>query len=110
MHQPQRPRSEEFYEELENTISKVLNKDILIIRGDFGAKVGPDTYENWAGTVGQYGTGTTNDRGLCLLEFVSNQRLIIANTLYPHKLSRRTTLHVPNGQTHNQTDFILTPK
>ena len=27
----------------------------------------------------------------------------------PHKLSRRITWHVPNGKTHNQIDFVLTP-
>ena len=101
---------EEFYEELENAIKKVPKKDIIIVQGDFNAKVGPDAYENWAGTVGQYGTGDTNDRGLRLLEFASSQRLTIGNTLYPHKLSRRTTWHAPNGKTHNQIDFILTPR
>ena len=89
---------EAFYEELENTIKKIPKKDILIVQGDFNAKVGPDAYDNWAGTVGQYGTGNTNDRGLRLLEFAGSQRLTIANTLYPHKLSRRTTWHAPNGK------------
>ena len=101
---------EAFYEELENTIKKIPKKDILIVQGDFNAKVGPDAYDNWAGTVGQYGTGNTNDRGLRLLEFAGSQRLTIANTLYPHKLSRRTTWHAPNRKTHNQIDFILTPR
>lgn len=82
---------EEFYKKLENIIRKVPNKKILIIQGDFNAKVGPDAYENWAETDGQYITGTTNNRLLHLLEFVSNQRLTITNTLYFHKLSRTTT-------------------
>ncbi|XP_076438321.1 uncharacterized protein LOC143277407 [Babylonia areolata] len=78
--------------------------------GDFNAKIGSDAYNDWAGTVGQYGTGDTNDRGLRLLEFACSQRLTIANALYPHKLSRRTTWHAPNGRTHNQIDFVLTPR
>ena len=101
---------EEFYEELEDTIKKTPRKDILIIQGDFNAKIGPDAYDQWAGTVGQYGTGETNDRGTRLLEFACTHRLTIANTLYPHKRSRRTTWHAPNGKTHNQIDFILTPR
>lgn len=108
MHQPQRPRSEEFYEELENTISKVLNKDILIIQGDFNAKVGPDAYENRAGTVGQCGTGATNDRRLCLLEFVSNQRLTITNTLYPDKL--KDNMACAEWENTQQNLFHLTPR
>ena len=101
---------EEFYEELERTVQKVPKKDILIVQGDFNAKIGPDAYDEWAGTVGRYGTGETNDRGLRLLEFASSKRLTIANTLYPHKLSRRTTWHAPNGMVHNQIDYILTPR
>ena len=99
-----------FYEELEKTIKKAPKKDIIYIMGDFNAKIGPDAHANWAGTVGKYGTGETNDRGLRLLEFASSHKLTIANTLYPHKLSRRTTWHSPNGKTHNQIDFILVPK
>ncbi|XP_076443957.1 uncharacterized protein LOC143282244 [Babylonia areolata] len=100
---------EEFYEKIEDTIKKAPQKDIIIVQGDFNAKIGSDAYNDWAGTVGQYGTGDT-DRGLRLLEFACSQRLTIANTLYPHKLSRRTTWHAPNGRTHNQIDFVLTPR
>ena len=101
---------EEFYEQVENVIKKIPKKDITIIQGDFNAKVGPDAYKDWQGTIGQYGTGETNERGLRLLEFASNQRLTIANTLFPHKPSRRTTWHAPNRRIHNQIDFILTPR
>ena len=52
---------EAFYKELEDTIKKTPNKDIVHVMGDFNAKIGPDAYANWAGTVGRYGTGETND-------------------------------------------------
>ena len=101
---------EEFYAELDRIIAKVPRKDILVVQGDWNAKIGPDAYQQWAGTVGRYGIGETNDRGLRLLEFAQHHRLTITNTLYPHKLSRRTTWHSPNGQVHNQIDYILTPQ
>ena len=101
---------ETFYEELEQTIKKAPRKDIVYVMGDFNAKIGPDAHAHWAGTVGRFGTGETNDRGLRLLEFASSHKLTIANTLYPHKPSRRTTWHSPDGKTHNQIDYILTPK
>ena len=100
---------EELYEQIENTLKKVPKIDLIIIQGDFNAKIGPDAYEMWPGTVGRYGVGETNDRGLRLLEFASSHRLTIANTLYP-KTSRRTTWHALNGKTHNQIDFIMTPR
>ena len=41
---------------------------------------------------------------------MQSHRLTVANTPHPHELSRTATWHAPNGQVHNQTDFILTPQ
>jgi len=101
---------EEFYEQLDNTIAEVPKKDILVITGDWNAKVGPDSYNNWKGTVGRFGLGDTNDRGLRLLEFAKKHRLTLANTLHPQKPSRKATWHHPSGNYHNQIDFILMPQ
>ena len=95
-----------FYELLESTITEVP-KDILIVQGDWNAKVGPDAYENWGGTVGRFGISETNDGGLRLLEFARSHCLALANTLHPHKLSQTATWHSNNGHIHNQIDFIL---
>ena len=96
-----------FYGLLESTITEVHKKDILIVQGDWNIKVGPDTYENWPGTVRRFGIGETNDRGLRLLEFARSHCLTLANTLHLHKLSQTATWHSNNGQVHNQIDFIL---
>ena len=101
---------EEFYEQLENTIAKVPKKDITLVVGDWNAKVGTDSYKDWSGTVGRFGTGQTNARGLRLLEFGKHHQLTLANTLHPQKISRRTTWHAPNGKVHNRIDFILAPQ
>ena len=50
---------------------------------------------------------TTNERGLRLLQFVTYNKLGLANTYDPHKASRRWTWHSLNGQHHNQIDYIL---
>lgn len=98
---------EEFYDQLQNLVNDIPKKDILITMGDWNAKVGQDAYQDWSGTVGRFGLGETNDRGLRLLEFASTHRLTLANTLHPHKASRTHTWHSPNGQVHNQIDYIL---
>ena len=82
-----------FYELLGSTITEVPKKDILIVQGVWNAKVGPDAYENWAGTVGRFGISGTNERGLRLLEFARSLCLALANTLHPHKLSQTATWH-----------------
>ena len=101
---------EEFYEDLNSIIDKVPKKDILIVLGDWNAKVGADAYQDWAGTAGKFGFGETNDRGVRLLEFARSHHLTLANTLHPHKPSRTTTWHSPDGNVHNQIDYILAPQ
>ena len=49
-------------------------------------------------------------KGLRLLEFATFNDLVLANTFGHHKASRRWTWHSPNGQPHNQTDYILVRK
>ena len=52
----------------------------------------------------------TNERGLRLLEVASFNDLVLVNTFGHHKASRRWTWHSPNGEHHNQIDYILVRK
>ena len=45
---------ETFYDELEEIIKKTTKNDLLIITGNWNAKVGPDAHNQWAG---QWGAG-----------------------------------------------------
>ena len=42
-----------------------------------------------------------------LLEFAHRHKMTMVNTLFPHRISRRTTWHSPDGVTHNQIDYIF---
>ena len=72
--------------------------------------MGPDAYLAWKGTTGKLGSGTTNDRGLMLLEFAKFNDLVLTNTLHPEKPSWKATWHSPDGKTHNMIDYILINK
>ena len=98
---------EDFYEQLQEVLDKTPKTDILVVQGDWNAKVGEDAYQYWEGTCGKYCNTTSSERGLRLLEFASYNNLILANTLGPHKVSRRVTWHSPNGEHHNQIDYIM---
>ncbi|XP_071497554.1 uncharacterized protein [Diadema antillarum] len=97
---------EEFYTELQNTVEKTNKKDILIIQGDWNAKVGIDEQRDWKEHYGTSCNENTNDRGRRLLEFATYNNLALANTLGHHKDSRCWTWHAPNG-THHQIDYTL---
>ena len=67
-------------------------------------------YEAWSNSTGRYGLEKTNERGFRLLEFSQKHKLVVANTLHPQNNSKKSTWNSPDGKTHNQIDFILTPQ
>ena len=77
-----------------------------MVQGDWNAKIREDAYEYWIGTCGRYCYTKSNERGLRLLELAS-YNLMLANTFDPHKASRRATWHSPNGNHHNQIDYMV---
>ena len=99
-----------FYQQLQETIDKTPKKDILVVQGDWNAKVGKDAQADWGEVCGPYCNVETNERGLRLLEFATFNNLVLTNTLGPHKPSRRWTWHSPDGKHHNQIDYILVKK
>ena len=98
---------EEFYDQLQEVLDQTPKKDILIVQEDWNAKVGEDAHKNWKSTCGRFCNPTTNERGLRLLEFASSNDLVLTNTFGAHKASRRWTWHSPNGEHHNQIDYIM---
>ena len=80
-----------FYQPLQETIDKTPKKDVLVVQGDWNAKVGKDAQADWGEVCGPYCNVKTNERGLRLLEFATFNNLVLTNTLGPHKPSRRWT-------------------
>ena len=72
--------------------------------------MGKDACGNWQGICGLLCNDYTTERGLCLLEFATFNDLVLANTFGHRKTSRRWTWPSPNGQHHNQIDYILVRK
>ena len=80
------------------------------MQGNWNAKVGKDACENWQDICGPFCNDDINERGLRLVKFANFDDLVLANTSGHHKPSRRCTWHSPNGQHHNQIDYILARK
>jgi len=101
---------EEFFDTLQEEMNKLPPREEIVLLGDFNASVGNDMYENWSEVVGKYGIGTHNQRGSNLLQFCAINDLIIANTIFKHKESRRYTWISPDLTTKKQIDYILMPR
>ena len=62
---------EECYDHLQNVIDQTPKRYILVVQGDWNAKVGRDACENRRGICGPSWNDDTNERGLRLLEFAT---------------------------------------
>ena len=57
-----------------------MKKDILVVQGDWNAKVGRGACGNWQGICGPFCNDDTNERRLGLLEFATFNDLVLTNT------------------------------
>ncbi|GFO22708.1 craniofacial development protein 2-like [Plakobranchus ocellatus] len=97
---------EQFYEEIE--IAKVYLKSqvIIIIIGNFNAKVGDERVED---VVEPSGIGTVNERGSRLIEWFQINDFTITNTWYQNHPRQQWTWKSPSRR-RNKIDYILTQK
>ena len=91
------------YEDLEDLLELTPKKDVLLIIGDWIAKLGSqDTPQ----VTGKFGLGEQSEAGQRLTEFCQKNALVIANTLFQQQRSLYTWT-LPDGQHRNQIDYIL---
>ena len=68
-----------FYEDLQDLLELTPKKDVLVIIGDWNAKV---ESQETPGVTGKFGLGIWNEAGQRLIEFCQENTLVIANTLF----------------------------
>ena len=93
-----------FCEDLQDLLELTPKKDVLLIIGDWNAKVGT---QETPGVTGKFGLGVQNEAGQKLIEFCQENALVIANTLFQQNNTRLYTWTSPDGQHQNQIDYIL---
>ena len=89
-----------FYEDLQNLLELTLRKDVLLITGEWNAKVGS---QETPGVTGKFGLGVQNE-GQRLIEFCQENTLVIANTLVSSIQSAKTRLEADRGSDH---EFLI---
>ena len=71
--------AEQFYEDLQELLELIPQKDVLFIIGDWNAKVGS---QETPGVTGKFGLGVQNEAGQRLTEFCQENTLVMSNTLF----------------------------
>ena len=85
---------ERFYEDLQDLLELTPEKDVLLIIGDWNAKVGS---QETPGVTGKFGLGIRNEAGQRLTEFCQENTLVIANTLFQQHRRILYTWTSPDG-------------
>ena len=99
-------KKNEFYDLLSDLVQRTHKHDIIVITGDFNAKVGKQPYP-YQDIMGKHGEGIRNENGEKLCEFCATNEFLITGTLFPHKNIHKLTWTSPDGQTKNQIDHVL---
>ena len=68
-----------FYEDPQDLLELIPEKEVLFIIGDWNAKVGS---QETPGVTSKFGLGVQNEAGQRLTEFCQENALVIANTLF----------------------------
>src|SRR6218665_2646621 len=98
---------EDFYTALQEAMANTPSQDLIIVMGDFNAKVRKD-WETWKGAMGKFGYGEENERWERLLNFCLGNSLTVMNTaFYQRKANRKWTWESPDGKNRNMINFVL---
>ena len=84
-----------FYEDPQDLLELTSKKDVLLIIGDWNAKVGS---QETPGIAGKFDHGIQNEAGQRLTQFRQENALVITNTLFQEHKRRLYTWTSPDGQ------------
>ena len=98
---------EDLYGRLKYLIDTVPRRDVLIIMGDWNAKIGDKAIDGISGT---HGLGDRNEAGERMIELCEANQLIVTNTRFKQPIRRLYTWTSPDGLHRNQIDYILIQK
>jgi hypothetical protein len=102
-------QKEQFYEDLNRCCDQIPKHDVLLILGQFNAKIGNEQANK---SVAEQHTihEETSENGLILCQFTEANELIISSTHFNHKAIHKGTWKDPTGKTVNEIHHVLINK
>ncbi len=99
--------SDSFYADLQRTINTAPSNDLLLIIGDFNARVGKQQHQTSRKVVGPHAVDQINENGQRLIDFCAANNLIISNTFFQHKTAHQMTWMHPGNKKWHMLDYTL---
>jgi exonuclease III len=98
---------DKFYRDLQDLILSIPPHTVIILAGDFNARIGADFHESNKRIVGpNCYYANTNNNGQRLIELCESANLRPAHSHFNNRRSRMTTYESPTGEPH-QIDHIM---
>ena len=97
---------EEFYTKLQASLVSIPKHDVLLLMGDFNARVGKLNVGKER-FMGKEGIGEISANGEKLVDFCEENDLVIGGTLFMHRDIHKLTWTSPDGRTQSQIDHII---
>ena len=97
-----------FLDDLQDVVDRVPLTDVLMLMGDFNARVGSGNNNDlWWGVRGRHGVGRFNEAGEGFLEFCARNELTIMNTQFEKKQHHLATWKHPATKQSHMIDYIV---
>ena len=100
-----------FFSDLQDTLDRISPSDVLIMLGDFNARVGRlgniSANNDWAGTIGKHGLRERNEASEELLEVCATNQLTLMNTWFEKRDHHLGTWMHPATKKHHMIDYII---
>ena len=96
-----------FYKDLDATKKKCKSGEMLLVMGDWNAKIGCSMEQP---TIGGYGLGGRNEREDLLIDWCHENSMVATNTWFKIHPRRLYEWISPGDLTRNQNDYILSEK
>ena len=108
-HRANQEEKDKFYTDLQSQIDGVAEEDILVVVGDFNARVGSsERHEDiWNDVRGYHGVGRINEAGETLLSWCASNSLTVMNTMFEKKNIHKYTWQHPGSKQWHCIDYII---
>ncbi|KAI8514635.1 hypothetical protein Bbelb_072260 [Branchiostoma belcheri] len=97
---------DKFYSALQGVLEDIPRHDVMVLMGDFNARVG-NINRKREKHMGKHGMGSMTDNGERLIDICEEYDLAIGGTLFEHKNIHKLTWTSPDGKTESQIDHIM---
>ncbi|CAF1351176.1 unnamed protein product [Rotaria magnacalcarata] len=99
--------SEKFYMDLQEAIDGVPKEDMIVLMGDFNARISQPQHSTTSRIVGPFTVDVQNENGERLIDFCTTNNLVVSNSFFQHKSVHQTSWMHPGTKKWHLLDYTL---